>query len=91
MDTRVKAIRDDNVVGRGSCTSIDECRDDEELVKTLDENNITTARQAVKWAREDEKMWLEHGLECRWGDDDDSQLLIYNEYVATLDSNPIVC
>jgi len=91
MDPRVKAVREDALVGRGTCTSIDECHSDEELAEQLDEYNILTPHAAVKWAREGEEMWLERGLNQRWGADDDPQLLMYNEWMANLDKHPITC
>ena len=91
MDPRVKAVREDTLVGRGTCTSIDECHSDEGLAEQLDEYNILTPRAAVKWAREGEEMWLERGLNQRWGADDDPQLLMYEEWMANLDKHPITC
>lgn len=76
----VKAIRSDKLVGRGSCTSVDECWEDSELIEALERANITTIDGAVRWARNQEGMFLEQGLNCRWGEDDDEQLLAYNEY-----------
>jgi len=91
MDERVKAIRNDALVGRGTCSSIDECYDDSELAQQLDDYSIHTPAAAVKWARESEGLWLEQGLNQRWGEDDDPQLLAYNEWQEALDSNPIRC
>ena len=91
MDERVKAIRNDDLVGRGSCSSIDECYSDGELAQQLDDYSIHTPAAAVKWARESEGLWLENALNYRWGADDDPQLLAYNEWQEKLDSNPIRC
>lgn len=91
MDKRVEAIRNDMLVGHGSDTSTEMCYTDEELVEELDKLNIQTPRAAVKWAREGEEMWLEQGLNCRWGEDDDPQLLLYNEWMENLDKHPITC
>ena len=91
MDERVKAIRNDDLVGRGSCSSIDECYSDGELAQQLDDYSIHTPVAAVKWARESEGLWLEQGLNQRWGEDDDPQLLAYNEWQEALDNNPIRC
>ena len=91
MDPRVKAIREDALVGSGTCTSTNECYSDEELVRELDRYNILTPRAAVKFAREGEELHLEQGLNCRWGEDDDPQLLAYNKWQEALDRNPIAC
>lgn len=80
MDTRVNAIRNHKKVGRGSCTSIDECWEDKEIVSWLDDNNITTDNGAVKWALEQEGLFLERGLNQRWGEDDDPQLIAWQEW-----------
>ena len=41
----------DMAVGRGSCSWVDECYSDEDLVKFLDEDNIQSPKEAVKEAR----------------------------------------
>ena len=75
MDKQIEAIRSDALVGRGTCTSVDEASPDEELIAELDEYNILTPRAAVKWAREGEEMWLARGLNQRWGADADPHLV----------------
>lgn len=52
MDTRVKAVREDPEVGKGSCSTFDECYTDEELSAWLDDRRIGSTEEAVK--------------ECRW-------------------------
>ena len=89
MDSRVIAIRDDAMVGRGSCTSIDECLTDSEIEELLDEMTITEDIDAVRWAREHEGLWLEKGLNQRWGADDDPQLKMWNEWNDKISNNPI--
>ena len=79
-DKRVAAIRSDAKVGRGSCSSIDECMTDSELVEALDEAEAMSVADAVKWAYEAEGMRLEAALNCRWGSDDDPELKAYNEF-----------
>lgn len=76
----IAAIRNDKVVGRGSCSSIDECWSDEELEEQLAFGGITMEKAAVKWAREQEGMFLEDGLNQRWGEDDDPQLEAYDKF-----------
>ena len=77
MDARLKAIRKHDKVGRGTCTTIDEAWTDEEIIEELDKRDIKDAKDAVKWAVEQEGIVLEQGLNTRWGSDDDPQLLKY--------------
>lgn len=74
MDDLVKAIRADKAVGKGSCSSIDECWDDSELRDALMEDNITEPAKAVEWARSQEGLFLDSACDARWGEDDDPQL-----------------
>jgi hypothetical protein len=76
----VEAIRNDELVGRGSCTSIDECYSDDELSEELLRAGATTIEQAVKWARDSEGLWLEQACNARWGEDDDPQLVDLHEW-----------
>ena len=55
----IKAIRDDKVVGRGTCSSIDECYSDAELEARLKEENIKGKIESVAWARRCEKLYRE--------------------------------
>ena len=77
---RVMAIRNHPKVGRGSCTSIDECFSDQELIDCLDASGVSNEDDAVKWAVDHEGLFLERGLDQRWGEDDDWQLEVYNEW-----------
>ena len=77
MDARLKAIRKHDKVGEGTCTTIDEAWTDEEIIEELDKRDIKDAKDAVKWAVEQEGIVLEQGLNTRWGSDDDPQLLKY--------------
>jgi hypothetical protein len=72
-DPRVVAIRADKVVGLGSCSSVDECYSDEEVVETLNEMKVTSVADAVKWARRTEGLHLEQACNARWGEDDDAE------------------
>ena len=47
----VAATRADKLVGRGTCSVIDECYGDTELVKMFEDREITTVRAAVTEAR----------------------------------------
>ena len=77
---RVAAIRNHPKVGRGTCTSVDECWDDKDIIEFLDNNNVTTEEGAIEWAMEQEGLFLEQGLNCRWGEDDDPQLIAWREW-----------
>lgn len=68
----IKAVRKDRLVGVGSCSSIDECYEDEELWEVIRE--AKSPQEAVKLAREAEGIFLEQEANCRWGEDDDPQL-----------------
>ena len=47
----VAAIRADQIVGRGTCSVIDECWDDQYIEEWLQVHNIRTAKRAIKDAR----------------------------------------
>jgi len=79
-DARVDAIRKNDKVGLGSCTSIDECLSDADLIQELDAENITAAKDAVKWAIEDEGLRIENALNYRSGEDSDPELKIYEDW-----------
>ena len=89
MDSRVSAIRDDALVGRGSCTSIDECLTDKEIEELLDEMTIAEDTAAIRWAREHEGLWLEQMLNARWGEDSDPELETWNRWNKSLEDNPV--
>lgn len=74
----VDAIRADRKVGKGSRSSIDECYDDDDLWELV--KDATSAAADVEIARTTELHFLERGLDQRWGEDDDPQLLAYNEF-----------
>lgn len=80
MTAMIEAIRSNKLVGRGSCSSVDECFDTLELVEALERDKITTPEGAIKWAIELEDLQMERMLNARWGEDDDEQLTIYSEW-----------
>ncbi len=88
-DARVFAIREDPVVGRGSCSSLDECFEDSEVVEALDKEGVRSPQDAVRWARERERLYLERGCDQRWGEDDDPQLKMLQEFRASCEEYPI--
>jgi len=61
----IQAVRDDSKVGRGTCSSIDECFTDEELGKVILEEGLTTSEETVAWFREDEGFYREQEHEAR--------------------------
>ncbi len=69
-DKWVQAIREHKLVGRGSCTSIDECWSDGELSEMLIEQGIKSEKAAVRWALEVEGMWHERALNASSGEPD---------------------
>jgi hypothetical protein len=85
----IQAIRADKAVGRGSCSSIDECWDEKQLIENLVRANITTAEAAVTWAREVEQQFLDRASDCRWGEDDDPELAILREFKKLCEDNPV--
>jgi len=76
----IEAIRNDDLVGQGTCSVVDECYDDEAIVMLFDFNARTTPKQAIKSARESQLLHLEMGLNARYGSDDDPELKAYNEF-----------
>lgn len=58
-DPRIDAIREDRLVGRGTCASIDECYEDAELIELLDDEAKTTPTDAVNHCRWMEGLWAE--------------------------------
>ena len=65
MEAMIKAVRNDNLVGRGSCSWIDEACSDEELAERLDGAGITSVRAAVAWARRQHKMYEAYADDIR--------------------------
>ncbi len=69
-DPRITAIRNDHRIGRGSCSSIDECYSDRDLVQELDEAGADTPEAALAYAYESEGLWLEKGANATSGEPD---------------------
>lgn len=65
MPAWVAAVRADSKVGVGSCSVIDECYADAELVAALTENGIKGKIESVRWARKIERMYREREQEVR--------------------------
>ena len=58
-DLRLEAIRADHIVGRGSCSVIDECYTDAELAEWLTAQAIRSPRQALAAARWQHRLWAD--------------------------------
>lgn len=65
MIEMIEAVRRDSKVGRGTCSSIDECFSDKELEVFLMDHKCDTVRGAVKAARWSEGLWEERAAEIR--------------------------
>lgn len=77
----IAAIRKDPNVGRGSCSVVDECFGDKSLAAELEDTGfVHTVKDALKWAYTEQELWLERGLNQRWGEDDDPQLKSWEEW-----------
>lgn len=65
LDPRIEAIRSDESIGRGTCSSLDECYSDQELLDELDsftpceglEFDTRTIPGALAWAHWAEGLW----------------------------------
>jgi len=79
-DPRVQAIRSDPNVGRGSCTTIDECWEPREILEFLLDNKIKTPKEAVSWAYAQEGFHREMGTNCSSGEPDCHLIASYNEW-----------
>lgn len=53
----IDAVRMDHIVGRGTCSVIDECYSNAELLAALAAARIRSASGALRWARSTHKMW----------------------------------
>ena len=71
---RVKAIRENKLVGKGSCSTVDECYSDKDLLDELNAEDIDTDEKAIKWAISEQLMYLEDATNYRWGEDSDQEV-----------------
>jgi hypothetical protein len=86
-DKLIEAVRRDSVVGRGTCSSIDECYSDDELWEVISE--AKSEEEAVRIAREDEGLWLDRACDARWGEDDDPQLGWKQDFEEGCEKHPV--
>jgi hypothetical protein len=89
LDALVAAIRNDPVVGRNTCSVIDECYAAGELAHALHAYGVMTIPEALRWARDVEKRQLERALDCRWGDEDDVEVRIYADFKRRCEEFPL--
>lgn len=82
VKTWVEAIRADILVGRGTCSTIDECVSDEDLVDGLTAAYVRSSDEAVKWAIDLEFLRVQNDLNYRQGTADDPELAIYRAFKA---------
>ena len=87
MDNRVKVIREDKMVGRGSCTHIDEVFSNEDLIHWLDQDEVYTTKGAVEWARDYERLKIEMAVEY----ESPTAMARLQEWNANLDKYPVTC
>ena len=83
-DPRVQAVREHDLVGRGSCTSIDEAWEHTELVEAFDRGDIKTPEAAVRWALEQEGLWREKGADASSGELDCPLIVAYNDLLEEI-------
>lgn len=81
-DNMIAAIRACPLVGRGTCSTVDECLTDSEIEERLAEDGIETIASALEWAHDFEECKKEQALNQRWGDDDDWQLKAWEKWQA---------
>ena len=79
-EAMMEAVRSHPKIGRGSCSTIDECFSDKELIEALQENGCKTEAEAVNFALEYEGLRIEQATNCRWGEDNDPELTAYNQW-----------
>ena len=67
MDSRVKIIRECKLVGRGTCSTVDECYTDIDLMHEFDCMGIKSADEALEFALEKEGLTLADTLNTKEG------------------------
>lgn len=74
------AIRNHKLVGRGSCTVVDECYSDRYIARELETYKVETIDGAIAYAINEQSGFLEAGLNQRFGDEGDPQLVEWKEW-----------
>lgn len=77
----IDAIRKHPLIGRGTCTTIDECYDRAELWPAfgIPAGNMTL-EAAINAAIESEDLRMDRMMDCRFGDDDDAEIAMKDEW-----------
>jgi hypothetical protein len=65
MQGWIQKVREDHVVGRGTCSVIDECWTDEELAAALAAEGVRGWQSVRFWVRRVHRMYLEREREVR--------------------------
>ena len=79
-DVRVIAIRADSLIGNDSYSFIDECLSATNIVEELDAANIESPVDAIRHFITAQGYQYERGLDARAGNDNDPELLLFNEW-----------
>lgn len=61
----IRQVREDHIVGRGSCSVIDECWTDAELAAALESDGVRGWQAVRLWARRVHRAYLEREREVR--------------------------
>lgn len=78
----VEATRNHKLVGRGSCSIVDNCLNDRELGEHFKLLELGTVEEAVQWCVDYEESTLEQALNSRWGEDSDPELIAWRNWQA---------
>ncbi len=78
----VEATRNNKLVGRGSCSLVDNCLNDRELGEHFKLLELGTVEEAVQWCVDYEESTLEQALNARWGEDSDPELIAWRNWQA---------
>ena len=82
----VQAIRSNSLVGIGTCSEIDECWDDDDLIEELQTNNIYTAEGAIQWAIEEEGIRINYATNYSSGEPDCRLIKRANAWAKAVES-----
>ena len=78
----VEATRTNELVGRGTCSIVDNCLTDSELAEHFKLRGFSTVKEAVEWCVDYEESSLEQALNSRWGEDSDPELIAWRNWQA---------
>jgi hypothetical protein len=83
-DPRVTAVRTNSLIGSGTCSIVDECFTNAELIDELDEYQVNTPEAAVEHFILSEDLSKENALNYREGTDEDPELEAYDQWEKSL-------